>query len=161
MFSFLTAFMAVAQPQATSTSTDISGTAWVFSTIAHSEWCPAGNVMLDLRTGQYTLTARAARRVCNDAGLERPTTRGRLQANQLAAVRAAYLRATTEGLENPECQPGRRLNKFVISNGGTPVLVLTSGRGTLAAPGELSCWSDAADALHKALDHAFPLAQQR
>jgi hypothetical protein len=64
-------------------------------------------------------------------------------------------------LENPDCQPGRRLNKVVVGNGGTPVLVLTNGRGTLSAPGELSCWSDAADALHETLDGAFSSAQQR
>ena len=161
MFLVLAAIMGVAQQGSASTSTSIHGTAWVFSTIAHSEWCPAGNVMLDLRTGTYSLTARASRRVCNDVSLDRPTRRGRLRAGQLATVRAAYLRAVEEGLENADCQPGRRLNKLVISNGGTPVLVLTTGRGTLVAPGQLSCWSDAADALHDELDRAFPAAQER
>lgn len=161
MLPLFAAFIAAAQPAPASRPLEIGRTAWVFSTIAHSEWCPAGNVMLDLRTGQYTLTARAPRRICNDVGLERPSTRGRLTGPSLEALRAAYDLAMIQGLENPDCQPSKRLNKFVISNGGTPVLVLTSGRGTLSAPGELSCWSDAADALHNELDHAFPLSRQR
>ena len=139
MFPLFAAFMAAARPAHASKPFEIGRTAWVFSTIAHSEWCPAGNVMSDLRTGRYTLTARAPRPVCNDIGLERPSTRGRLTGQSLEAVRAVYLRAMIQGLENPYCQPGKRLNKFAISNGGTPVLVLTSGRSTLSAPGELSC----------------------
>jgi hypothetical protein len=66
-----------------------------------------------------------------------------------------------DGLASRDCQPGKKLTKFVISNGGTPVMVLTTGRNTFSAPDELSCWSDAADALHHALDDAFPSARQR
>ena len=139
----------------------LSPTAWIFSTIAHSEWCPAGNVRLDLRTGEYMLTARAPRRICHDANVERPVNRGRLPQARLNALRAAYSQALAQGLANRECAQGRQPTKFVISNGGTPVLVLTTGQRTLSAPGELSCWSDAADALHAALDHEFPSARRR
>jgi len=79
----------------------------------------------------------------------------------LEALRVAYLQAMRDGLANPDCQPGKKLNKFVISTGGTPVMVLTTGAGTFSAPDKLSCWSDAADALHHALDDAFPSARQR
>jgi hypothetical protein len=139
----------------------VDRTEWVFSTIAHSEWCPAGNVMLDLRTGQYTLIARAPRKVCNDAQLERPVSRGRLQKRRLEAVRAEFLRVLREGVGNPECQSGRRPRTIVMTNGGTPVMVLTTGRATVSAPSELTCWSDAANGLHGVLDHSFGSAQQR
>jgi hypothetical protein len=156
-----TLLAAAPQSQPSAEPADIRGTAWVFSTIAQSEWCPAGNVMLDLRTGGYTLTPRAPRSVCHRAGLDRPSTRGRLQGRSLEAVRVPYLQAMRDGLANPDCQPGKKPSKFVISNGGTPVMVLTTGQGTFSAPDELSCWSDAADALHRALDGAFPSARQR
>ena len=116
--------------------------------------------MLDLRTGEYTLTARAPRRVCHDTLVERTVTRGRLLQPRLKALRAAYARAKAQGLEKPDCQAGRRPNNYVISNGGTPVLVLTSGQRTLSAPDDLSCWSDAADALQSELDQAFPSARR-
>src|SRR4051812_12717904 len=53
-------------------------TAWVFATIGHSEWCPPGNVRLDLVTGLYAVTGRAARPVCGRRGLERPVVTARL-----------------------------------------------------------------------------------
>lgn len=136
-------------------------TAWVFSTIAHSEWCPAGNVMLDLRSGEYRLTARAPRRTCHDASVGRPATTGRLQQASLGALRAGYTRAIAQGLANADCEQGRQPTKSIITNAGTPVLVLTNGQRTFAAPADLSCWSQAADALHDALDRAFPATRQR
>lgn len=161
MLSLLAAFTVAAGPTPPHGSVIIGRTARAFSTIAHSEWCPAGNVMLDMATGKFTLTRRAPRRICNEAGLERPTTRGELQGEALKQIRAAYLRAMTTGLENPDCRWGRSSDTIVVSNGGTPTLVLTSGQGTSSAPSELGCWSDAANALHNALDNAFPSAQQR
>jgi len=132
--------------------------ATIFATIGHSEWCPAGNVQLDLATGDYALTPRAARAVCQDVDLVRPVRRGRLDAAPLAAIRAAYVRAQAEGLD--ACRRGDH-QEHVISNGGTPILVLTSGARTIAAPRELNCWSRAASALHKALDVPFASAHQR
>jgi hypothetical protein len=103
---------------------------------------------------------------CAAPGLRRSRSRkavdqGQTSRAELGGSPHAYFRALTQGLENPDCQPAGRLNNVVVSNGGTPVLVLTNGRGTLSAPDELSCWSDAADALHEALDSAFSSAQQR
>ena len=135
--------------------TEIGHTAWVFSTVGQSEWCPAGNVMLDLRTGQYALTQRASRAVCNDPQLDRPVTRGTLTGGQLRLARAAYLRALSEGLENPVCRAGARPDYIVVDNGGTKVLVVTTGSLTLAAPDDLTCWSEAASALKELLDREF------
>lgn len=127
-------------------------TATIFSTIGHSEWCPAGNVQLDLRTGDYVLTARAPRPICHDADLERPREKGRLDQARLLAVRESYRRVQAEGVS--QCRAGCG-EAVVISNGGTPILVLTNGVGTVAAPDYLGCWSRAASDLHHALDEAF------
>jgi hypothetical protein len=112
-------------------------------------------VRLDLRTGQYLFTARAPRRVCTDAGLERPARIGTLRAGRLEAVRTAYLRALSEGLEKPACRNGGRPEEIVVSNGGRPILVLATGSGTGSAPDNPACWSAAASALHDALDRIF------
>jgi hypothetical protein len=70
-------------------------------------------------------------------------------------VRSAYLRALSQGLENPVCQGGGRPDYIVIDNGGIKVLVLTSGAVAIAAPDDLTCWSDAASALKDLLEHMF------
>src|SRR4051812_4905872 len=72
-------------------------TAWVFATIGHSEWCPPGDVRLDLTTGRYTLTPRSARRACNQTGRDRPGVAGRLGPAGLGAIRSAYRRGVGEG----------------------------------------------------------------
>jgi hypothetical protein len=133
----------------------------VFATIAHSEFCPAGNVRLDLRTGRYAMTPRAAQRVCGKAGLERPLMTGRLVGKPLAAVRAAYRAILDNGFVSPYCQGGRHPDMIVISNAGTPTLVVATGAFTGTAPADLTCWSDSAHALERALDDAFRFAQQR
>ena len=130
-------------------------TAWVFATVGHSEWCPAGNVRIDLQTGTYALTARAPQGVCHRVGLERPVTTGRLDAARLAPVRAAAARVLTEGFVHPSCRGGPRRDEIVVSNAGTPVLVLTNGAGTAAAPDDLSCWSAAASAFYASIEEAL------
>lgn len=130
-------------------------TAWVFATIDHSEWCPPGNVRIDLQTGRYSLTTRAPRSTCGKARLERPVRIGKLPRDALAPLRAAGLRATREGMKSEQCRAGGKPQELVISNGGVPLLVLTTGRDVNWAPDDLSCWSEAATALHEALDHAF------
>jgi len=155
MLYTLAALLAAIQPAPSGPAAVLGRTAWLVATVGHSEWCPAGNVRLDLRTGGYLFTARAPRRVCNEAGLERPVRSGALRAATLEAVRGAYLRARSEGLTERACREGRRPEGIEVNNAGTPVLVLTSGSYTLSAPGELSCWNEAARALHQELDHIF------
>jgi hypothetical protein len=156
------ALLAAAQPPHRAQLEPALGrTAWVFATIGHSEWCPAGNVRLDLVTGRYELTGRAARRECGRRGLERPVVTARLGGARLAAIRAAYRRVFAEDLESLECREGKHPAAFVISNGGTPILVVATGALTLGAPDDLACWSDAANALHGALDETFRAAHQR
>ncbi len=130
----------------------------IFATIGHSEWCPAGNVQVDLRTGDYTLTPRAARAVCRDPKLVRPIEHGQVDAARLSAIREAYGRAQEEGLD--ACRAGKR-GDIIVSNGGTPIMVLTSGAGTWAVPQDYGCWSSAAIALHRALDETFKASHQR
>jgi hypothetical protein len=156
MPALLAALLAMAQPVPPPIPAGPGGTAWVFSTVGHSEWCPAGNVILDLRTGRYTLTRTASRRVCSERGLERPVLKGRLAGPGLEAARAAYRRAWSEGLESRECRAGGHPRDVIlVSNGGTPLLVATSGWGSLSAPDDLTCWSAAANGLHEVLDKAF------
>jgi hypothetical protein len=65
------------------------------------------------------------------------------------------MHARTEGMQNSECRSGGKPAELVISNGGTPLLALTTGRDVAWAPEDLSCWSEAAGALHEALDNVF------
>jgi hypothetical protein len=129
----------------------------IFATIGHSEWCPAGNVQINLRTGDYAITPRAPRAVCGDPKLVRPVQHGTLSAAELPALREAFERAIAQGLDG--CRVGER--GWVISNGGTPVFVLTYGAGTRAAPDDLGCWSAAANALYESIDRRFQSAHQR
>ena len=161
MLTAFAALVAASQAAPPPNSLDLGRTAWIVATVGHSEWCPAGNVRLDLISGRYAFTPRAARRVCNDSGLERPVNLGRLDTQRLAAVRAAYLRVWGEGLESSACQEGRRPESIIISNGGTPILVLATGGMTVSAPDDLSCWTEAAWALQDELDEAFSSAHQR
>src|SRR3954462_2827620 len=71
--------------------------AWVFGTGHQSEWCPAGSVRVDVRTGMFAVTPGAPRRLCNQRGLERPVETGRLGHGTLTAVRVAYLQAVAQG----------------------------------------------------------------
>lgn len=155
MLALLATLIAAAHPPDPAPAVRLGRTAWIFATVGHSEFCPAGNLILDLKTGRYTLTPRASRRTCQQAGLERPVVRGRLAGARLAGVRTAYLRSLSEGLESELCREGGRPENITISNGGTPVLVATNGSGSGSAPDDLSCWSEAATALHDALDEAF------
>jgi hypothetical protein len=133
----------------------------VFATIAHSEFCGAGNVRLDLRTGRYVMTPRVSQRICHKPGLERPVMTGRLGGKPLAAIRAAYRAILDNGFVSPYCQAGKHPDEIVISNGGTPTLVVATGAATGTAPDDLTCWSDSASALERALDEAFAFALQR
>lgn len=128
-------------------------TAIIFSTIEHSEWCPAGNVRIDLVTGEFALTPRAPREVCQNAGLERSSKSGRLDTARLEEVRRAYLNAQSAGLDI--CIDDFIPESIIVSNGGTPILALTSGAYTLAAPEKLQCWSDEANKLDRTLNEIF------
>lgn len=129
-------------------------TAFVFGTVGQSEWCPAGNVKVDLATGEYAFTARASRSVCQNLGLERPVVEGRLAAAQISALNQSFERVGEQGLN--ACQGGRRPTDVIISNGGLHVLVVTNGQATDSAPSDLSCWTEAAWELHGLLDATFP-----
>lgn len=129
-------------------------TAVIFGTVGQSEWCPAGNVRVDLRTGIYALTARAPRDVCQDLDLERPVVEGRLDATRLRALKQAFQRTITDGLN--DCRGGRRPDDMIFSNGGLHILLVTDGRATDAAPSDLSCWTEAAWAMHNLLAETFP-----
>ena len=161
MSALLTLLLAAAQLPVQHEATESGGTAWLVATVGHSEWCPAGNVRLDLETGDYAFTARAPRGRCGESGLERPVIRGRLDGTGLAYLRAAFDRALADGLEDPACRSGVHPERTIISNAGTPILVLTNGAVSRAAPDDLSCWSGAANVLHDALDRAFDAREQR
>jgi hypothetical protein len=70
-------------------------------------------------------------------------------------LRAAYQRVLADGLENPACHDGGKPKDIIISNGGTPILVVATERAVGSAPDDLTCWNEAATTLHDALDEAF------
>lgn len=158
MLAALAALLAAAPPAEPVDPAGLGGSEWIVATLAHSEWCPAGNVRLDLRSGRYALTARASRRVCSQGGLLRPVVTGRLRSGRLEAVRVAYSRLVAEGFESPDCQDGKHPDDIVVSNGGTPILVVATGAAQASAPDDLTCWSDAATDLQGLLDETFPAA---
>lgn len=143
-------FGQTAAPEVESVSAPV-GT--IFSTVGHSEWCPAGEVKVDLSTGKYEFTPRAKRRVCNKRKVKRPVAKGSLEASRLEAIRTVFQRARSEGLD--ACAGGLNPQGIVVSNGGKRRLVLTTDAGTSTAPDEFSCWSDAANALHTVLEDTF------
>ncbi len=159
MLTLFTALMLVGQPPVLQGMLIAAQPATVFATVGHSEWCPAGNVGLDLSTGEHAFTATAPRQSCNDRDLKRPVLKLRLEGARLASVQQAYRRAQIEGLD--ACRDGKRPQKIVVSNGGTPILVLTSGAESKAAPDSYSCWSEAALQLHRALDDTVRSSHQR
>jgi hypothetical protein len=134
---------------------DAVRTEWIFATVGQSEWCPAGNVRVDLTTGHYVLTSRAPRGVCNDPGLQRSTHEGTLNANKIALIREAYRRVLKERLQDSACDAGGRPTQIVIDNGGPHILIVSTGAMTVAAPSNLSCWTNAAFGLHDLLAHTF------
>lgn len=130
----------------------------IFSTVGHSEWCPAGTAYLDLRTGRYDLMPRAERSICHKPGLERRVKQGTLAVSKLSAIRKAQEEIGAEGLTLKACREGRDPPDIVISNGGRVTLVISDAVHTEAAPENQSCWTDAAWALHRALERAFGYA---
>ena len=102
------------------------------------------------------LYADAARAVCSDPALVRPVLRGKLEATRLSAIRDAWPPVQKGGLNI--CRRGE--SGGVISNAGTPIMVLTSGVRTIAAPQEYGCWSKAGSALYRAIDDSFETAHQ-
>src|SRR4051812_5542306 len=155
MLPILAALLAASGPAPAAHAPVPGRTAWIVATVEQSEWCPAGNVRLDLGTGRYQATAGAPRNICRDPRLERPVRVGVLEGRGLARVRAAYLRALAEGLEQQICLNGGQPDQIVISNAGTPVLLVTDGARTRSAPRDLSCWTEAAGALHAVLEDLF------
>jgi len=161
MFMLIAAALAATQPAPPPSDSAPGRTAWLVATIGHSEWCPAGNVRLDLASGRYQVTGTAPRRSCGTAGLERPVRSGVLAGRPLREARAAFRRATGESLTSRACRDGRQPEQIVISNGGDRIMLLTNGRRTEAAPEEQGCWSAAATALHAWLDRQFAPARLR
>ena len=153
MLALISAAMLIGQAAAPPERAWAGQTAMIFSTVGQSEWCPAGNVLLNLSNGEYSFTARAPRRTCSDPNLERPVRKGRLPIRRLAELRTAYLRAQAEGLNS--CRNGGR-GEVIVSNGGEQILTLTSGARSTSAPDELGCWTEAARGLHRALSDTFP-----
>jgi hypothetical protein len=130
----------------------------IFSTVGHSEWCPAGTAYVDLGTGRYSLMPRAERSVCHKAKLQRRVKQGMLTSAQLSAIRKAYEATQADGLTLQVCRNGGRPTDIVVSNGGRVTLVVSGGTRTEAAPEELGCWTQAAKGLHDTLERTFGYA---
>ena len=127
-------------------------TATIFATIDRSEWCPAGNVRVDLVTGRFALSSGAPRDVCKMKGFERPIKDGKLDDAELSMLQKAYTSAQEQGLNL--CIDGKPPENIIVSNGGPALLVLTDSART-AAPDNLSCWTVAATGLAQTLEQLF------
>ena len=123
----------------------------VTADVARSEWVPPGVVSVDLRSGRYLLTPAPAR----GAPVRPPERSGRLTAAELAPIRSAFAAARVQGLVDPACANGGLPARIVVSNAGTPALVLTTAEGQTSAPSQLGCWSDAARRLLQILEARF------
>lgn len=155
MVPLLLAFLVSAQPAPIPSSGWPESSGVILSTVGHSEWCPPGNVRLDLGTGRYLLAPHSRPDTCNAPHLQRPVRQGAVSRATLERLRAASLRLEAEGVLNPDCRAGRKPQNLVISNGGTPHLALSTVRGVTWSPDDLSCWSKAGMDLHQALERVF------
>jgi hypothetical protein len=128
----------------------------IVASVGHSEWCwPPGTVRLSLATGRYSVVPSPRWRTCR-----RPVSPGRIRTGvlapgDLAAVRDAWRRASSGGLEDPACSNGGQPPRVIISNGGGRTLSVVQGRMTASPPRNEGCWSDAASRLHRLLDDKF------
>lgn len=162
MVPLLLALFAVGQPGPPSDAHALGHSGVIVSTIGHSEWCPPGDMRLDLETGRYLVIRRAPRKTCNESNPEREVASGILALGQLQRVRAAALLVQTDGALNSDCRAGGKpLDHVVISNGGTPHLLLSTDRAFTWAPDDLSCWSEAVHDLYNALGDTFGTREWR
>ena len=125
---------------------DVSGA--VFALLDKNEWCPAGSVYLDIRRGSFLLHPRRLTRECTDPRMDATVEQGRLTADKLRPLQAAFREARRAGLGRDECA-------LVVSNGGREVLAITGAGFYAITPEEEGCWSEAAEALHRALFEVF------
>jgi len=154
MLAILAAFIAAGQLASPSTAIPLDRIR-IIATIGHSEGCPSGNVILDLPIGSYVLTPRAARSFCKDMKLNKRVISGTLRRERIAAMQSASQRVLSEGLQKPACRERGRPENIIVSNGGTPILVITDGITTTSAPDDFTCWSEAANSFYEVLDEAF------
>jgi hypothetical protein len=124
----------------------------IVSTVAKSEWTPAGEVRLDLRTGRYDLR-HAPSRLAPQAPVR--ITRGRLGSSELRPLRDAAAAARAEGLIHQACRDGGPPPQIVISNGGPEYLALSRSGERLEAHRDLGCWTEAAQYLEQLLEATF------
>jgi hypothetical protein len=127
----------------------------IIATVGHSEWCPPGDVNLDLKTGRYFLVPRGPRESCNERDHPRAARQGVLRGEALERIRSASLRVDAVGALNPDCRDGGKPRDLVTSNGGTPRLALSTAAAVIRAPDDLSCWSGAVNQLHRILEDVF------
>ena len=129
--------------------------AMIISTIGQSEWCPAGDVRLELSTGSFVLRALTRSPDCNSQSFERPVTQGVLGASDLERVRVAALKVQADGLVRLECRRGGKPGQVVISNDGPRHLALSTDHGLSWTPEDLSCWTESGLDLHRTLEEVF------
>lgn len=148
--SFLAFLMLLTPPAVEPADFSAHRTATIFATIDRSEWCPAGNVRVDLVTGRFALTSGAPRDICHMENLQRPVQDGQLDDAERTMLRTAYTRAQKQGLSL--CGGGKPPERIVVSNGGPALLLLTDGARTTAAPENLGCWTEGATELERTLN---------
>jgi hypothetical protein len=125
----------------------------LFALMDKNEWCPAGSVYVDLRTGAFLLRPRLQRPACQDPKSQAPVERGRLDQASLLELRSASAKAREAGL-------ARKICLLRLSNGGPEALTIFAPGLSATTPENEGCWSDEATALHDRLYRLFGQPRQ-
>jgi hypothetical protein len=127
----------------------------IFASVGWSEWCPPGFAYVDLDSGRYRWIVQRLRPECGHA-TSAPVEEGQLAPNQQRIIRRAAERGLREGLISANCREGRQSPDVVISNASEPyILIVSTPRDAMSAPNDLTCWSDAATGLQRAMERIF------
>ncbi|MEG3085605.1 hypothetical protein U1707_18345 [Sphingomonas sp. PB2P12] len=122
--------------------------------LAVSEWGASQSLVLNMRTGEYTVTAFP-----NTYPPTKPNARisqhGMLSRDELRKIQPAYSSALTRGLVDGECDGDPQQNHLIVGNGRVPSLTLKMGGKVYRAARSYQCWTPAAHALNRQLEDSF------
>jgi hypothetical protein len=122
--------------------------------IAISEWGASQSLTLNMRTGEYTVTA-FPNTYPSIKPNSRISQRGMLSRNELRKIQPAYRSALTRGLVDRQCDQDPQRNHLIVGNGRVPSLALKMGGKVYRAARSYQCWTRAAHALNRQLEDSF------
>lgn len=122
--------------------------------IAVSEWGASESLVLNMRTGEYTVTAfpNAYPPTKPNAQMSQ---RGTLSQDELRKIQPAYRSALTQGLIDRQCDQDPQRNRLIVGNGRVPSLTMKMGGKVYRAARSYQCWTPAAHVLNRQLEDSF------